>query len=198
MAPGAVGSAVARRHGMSLQHLFTWRRQAKREADDHPLASAPFVVAPDVPQSTPVTCRAAGIEIVVAGAVLRVSPKAGGSTLAMVLQALNRLFLDREHRGMRCARPRRAICESVPLLPFGHRLRVDAMALGQGSQARLTMLYRSTDCLSRCGAPMENLARSASLHQSTHPATTAEFRLRRGRVTAWRSTPTRSTRRSSP
>src|SRR3712207_8997574 len=51
-------------------------------------------------------------------------------------------------------------------LPFGHRLRVDAMALGQGSQARLTMLYRSTDCLCRCGAPMENLAHSASLHRS--------------------------------
>jgi hypothetical protein len=28
----------------------------------------------------------------------------------------------------------------------------------------LTMLYRSTDRLSRCGAPMENLAHNASLH----------------------------------
>ena len=34
MAPGAVVSDVARRNGMSPQHLFTWRRQAKREADD--------------------------------------------------------------------------------------------------------------------------------------------------------------------
>src|SRR4029453_3496745 len=76
----------------------------------------------------------------------------------------DRLFLDREHRGMRCSRSRRAICGGIPLLPFGDRLGVDAMALGQGPQARLTMLYRSTDCLCRCGAPMENLAHSASLH----------------------------------
>jgi hypothetical protein len=27
----------------------------------------------------------------------------------------------------------------------------------------MTMLYRSTDCLCRCGAPMKNLAHSASL-----------------------------------
>jgi hypothetical protein len=76
----------------------------------------------------------------------------------------DRLFLDREHRGMRCSRPRRAICGGIPLPPFGDGLRVDAMALGQGSQARLTILYCSTDCLCRCGAPMENLAHSASLH----------------------------------
>ena len=36
------------------------------------------------------------------------------------------------------------------------------MALGQRSQALLTMLYRSTDRLCRCGAPMKNLAHSAS------------------------------------
>ena len=46
MAPGAVVSEVARRHGMSPQHLFTWRRQARREAGDHPLAFTPVVVAP--------------------------------------------------------------------------------------------------------------------------------------------------------
>ncbi len=38
MAPGAVVSEVARRNGMSPQHLFTWLRQARREADGHPLA----------------------------------------------------------------------------------------------------------------------------------------------------------------
>jgi hypothetical protein len=38
------------------------------------------------------------------------------------------------------------------------------MALGQGSQARLTILYCSTDCLCRCGAAVKNLAHSASLH----------------------------------
>ncbi len=33
-APGAVVSEVARRNGMSPQHLFTWGRQARREADN--------------------------------------------------------------------------------------------------------------------------------------------------------------------
>src|ERR1700722_16601846 len=40
--------------------------------------------------------------------------------------------------------------------------RVDPVALRQRPQARLTMLYRSTDCLCRRGAPMKNLAHSAS------------------------------------
>src|SRR5215212_3050551 len=65
---------------------------------------------------------------------------------------------------MRCSRPRRAIRGGVPLLPFGDRLLVDAMALSQGPQARLTILYCSTDCRCRCGAAVENLAHSASLH----------------------------------
>src|SRR5215212_770720 len=48
------------------------------------------------------------------------------------------------------------------LPPLRDRLLVDAIALGECSQARLTMLYRSTDRRRRCGAPMVNLAHSAS------------------------------------
>jgi len=91
MVPGAVVSEVARRNGMSPQHLFTWRRQAKCAADDHPLAFTPVVVAPDVPQPTPGACREAVIEIVVAGTVIRIPPGADRATLAMVLQALKSL-----------------------------------------------------------------------------------------------------------
>jgi transposase len=87
MAPGVVVSEVARRHGMSPQHLFTWRRQAKREAGDHPLAFTPVVVASDTP-ARPTTCREAVIEIAVEGAVVRVPPGVDGSTLATVLQVL--------------------------------------------------------------------------------------------------------------
>ncbi len=90
-APGAVVSEVARRHGMSPQHLFTWRRQASRAADDPPLAFTPVVVAPDVPHPTPADCREAVIEIVVEGVVIRVPSGADGSTVAMVLQALKSL-----------------------------------------------------------------------------------------------------------
>lgn len=88
MAPGAVVSEVARRHGMSPQHLFTWRRQAKREAGDHPLAFTPVVVAPDTPQPRRATCCEAVIEIVVEGAVIRVPSGVDGATLATVLQVL--------------------------------------------------------------------------------------------------------------
>ena len=90
-APGAVVSEVARRNGMSPQHLFTWRRQAKREAGDPPLAFTPVVVAPDVPQPTPAACREVVIEVVVAGAVIRVPSGADGATLALVLQTLKSL-----------------------------------------------------------------------------------------------------------
>ena len=91
MAPGAIVSEVARRHSMSPQHLFTWRRQAKREADDSPLGFTPVVVAPDVPQPTPAACREAVIEVAVAGAVIRVPRGVDGATLALVLHALKSL-----------------------------------------------------------------------------------------------------------
>jgi len=90
MAPGAVVSEVARRHGMSPQHLFTWRRQAKREAGNHPLAFTPVVVAPD-PPPRPAACREAVIEIAVEGAVIRVPSGVDRATLATVLQALKSL-----------------------------------------------------------------------------------------------------------
>ena len=91
MAPGAVVSEVACRNGMSPQHLFTWRRQAKREADNHPLAFTPVVVSPDTPQPAPVACREAIIELVVAGAVIRVPSGVDAATLALVLQTLKSL-----------------------------------------------------------------------------------------------------------
>ena len=90
-APGAVVSEVARRHGMTPQHLFTWLRQAKREAAASPLAFTPVVVAPDVPQPTPAAGREAVIELAVEGAVIRVPRGVDGATLALVLHALKSL-----------------------------------------------------------------------------------------------------------
>ncbi len=91
MAPGAVVSEVARRNGMSPQHLFTWRRQAKREADDHPLAFTPVVVSPDTPQPAPATYREAVIEVALESAIIRIPPGVDGATLALVLQTLKSL-----------------------------------------------------------------------------------------------------------
>jgi len=88
MAPGAVVSEVARRNGMSPQHLFTWLRQAKRQAAASPLAFTPVVVAPDPPQRAPAPCREAAIEITTEGAVIRVPSGVDRATLATVLQVL--------------------------------------------------------------------------------------------------------------
>ena len=57
----------------------------------------------------------------------------------------------------------RSATESA-LLPLGDGLLIDPVAPSQSPQALLTMLYRSTDRLCRRGAPMENLAHSASFH----------------------------------
>ena len=54
--------------------------------------------------------------------------------------------------------------------PLGHGLLVDPVAPGQGPQALLTMLYRSTDRLCRCGAAVKNLAHTASLHAEENSA----------------------------
>jgi transposase len=76
---------------MAPQHLFTWRRQARREAGDHPLTFTPIVVAPDMPQPAPATCQEAVIEILVEGVAIRVPPGVDGATLALVLHALKSL-----------------------------------------------------------------------------------------------------------
>src|SRR5829696_3557450 len=79
-------------------------------------------------------------------------------------------LLGREYRRARLLRAGALVLDRGALLPFGHRLRVDAVTLGQHPQARLTMLDRSTDRLCRAGAPMENLAHSASFHSRERSA----------------------------
>lgn len=74
------------------------------------------------------------------------------------------LFLRRKHRRFRLLRPGGKIGDRRPLLPLGDRLLVHAIGLRQRPQALLTMLYRSTDRLCRGGAPVSNLAHSASFH----------------------------------
>ena len=76
----------------------------------------------------------------------------------------DRLLLDRQHRRPRFLRSGRQVGHRAPLPPLGDGLLVDPVALGQRPQALLTMLYRSTDRLCRCGAPVKNLAHSASFH----------------------------------
>src|SRR3954454_24671987 len=69
-----------------------------------------------------------------------------------------------------CLGPVPLVLNRGALLPLGDRLRVDPVALGQHPQARLTMLDRATHCRRRAGAPMQNLAHSASFHSGEKSA----------------------------
>src|SRR3712207_8265498 len=80
------------------------------------------------------------------------------------------LLLAREHRRARLLGAGALVLDRGALLPFGHRLRVVPVALGQPPQALLTMLYRATHRLCCAGAPMENLAHSASFHSRERSA----------------------------
>jgi len=87
-APGAVVSEVARRHGMTPQHLFAWRREAKRQAAECGPAFTPVVLTADPPPSPPDVSSAPCIEIALAGALIRVPPGADACLLSMILQTL--------------------------------------------------------------------------------------------------------------
>lgn len=64
------------------------------------------------------------------------------------------LYAYAQHRRMGVLRSRRQILDRRALFPLGDGLLVDAVSLRQDPQALLTMLYRSTDCLCRSGAPV--------------------------------------------
>lgn len=53
---------------------------------------------------------------------------------------------------------------ATPAPPLGNRLGIDPVPLGQRPQALLTILYCSTDCRCRAGAPVKNLTHRASFH----------------------------------
>lgn len=104
LAPGAVVSEVARRHGLSPQQLFTWRRQMRQPVA--PVAPEPqtFVPAVVTPSSTPPErsprqrrrlrkapegAENSGIiELEINGVAVRVGRGADAVTVAAVIHAL--------------------------------------------------------------------------------------------------------------
>lgn len=89
-ASGTTVSGVARRHGLTVQQLFTWRRQLRRAAGglDAAPGFAPVVV------DRPLMCggvAAASVVVELAGAIVRVPDGASPVTVATVLQALRSL-----------------------------------------------------------------------------------------------------------
>ena len=102
LAPGAVVSEVARRHGLSPQLLFGWRRAARRPAEDGDDAGSPRFVPAVVEETKPALVRkprkprrvgrasdATGlIEMEIGGVVVRVGRGAEAKTVAAVIHAL--------------------------------------------------------------------------------------------------------------
>ena len=102
LAPGVVVSEVARRHGLSPQQLFGWRRQARQPGVTGTDPAAPqFVPAVIKAQLAEATVRrrsrgparladrACGIiEIEIEGVTVRVGRGAQAKTVAAVLRAL--------------------------------------------------------------------------------------------------------------
>ena len=83
--PGAVVCAVARRHGLTAQQLFTWRRQARRAGTM--MAEDRLTFAPVVLQGTPAApVGGVVIEVVVGDLVVRVPSDAEEAFLARVLR----------------------------------------------------------------------------------------------------------------
>jgi transposase len=81
-APGAVVSAVARRWQIAPQQLFTWRREARAASLVASRGEAAFVPILAGPAAGP------GLEVVLAGAVVRVSPGVDLGLLSAVLRAV--------------------------------------------------------------------------------------------------------------
>jgi transposase len=107
-APGAVVSAVARRHGLTPQQLFSWRRQAREAASAEADSGAPMFV-PAVMEAPAVEARrqvvplprngkrqraskAEGefgiIAVEIGGITIRIGRGADADTVAAVISAL--------------------------------------------------------------------------------------------------------------
>jgi transposase len=85
-APGAVVSAVARRWQIAPQQLFTWRREARAAGLEASRGEAAFV--PIVAEPPAVAASEAIVEVVLGGAVVRVSPGVDPALLSAVLRAV--------------------------------------------------------------------------------------------------------------
>lgn len=89
-AGGETVSAVARRHGLTPQQLFGWRRQARRGELAGGAAFVPVVLAKAPALNRRAAANGAGEAIVieVAAAVIRVPPGIDAATMMAVLQAV--------------------------------------------------------------------------------------------------------------
>ena len=95
---GETVCAVARRHGLTPQQLFAWRRLARQSAMASPPMFVPAVVEPPQPEPPTRTLlprhqrrrrpRSDGIELEIAGVEVRVGADAKPRTIEAVIRAL--------------------------------------------------------------------------------------------------------------
>jgi transposase len=86
---GAVISEVARRHGITPQQLFGWRRAARRRAREGAAGAPGFApVMLEAPAETPRPPNGAILEILFGAMVARVPLTADAATLARIVRAL--------------------------------------------------------------------------------------------------------------
>jgi transposase len=97
-AAGETVCAVARRHGLTPQQLFTWRRVARGSIVVSPPMFVPAVVEDSAPEPLPTTVspigarhrrsRPDGIELEIGGVQVRVGADAKPRTIEAVIRAL--------------------------------------------------------------------------------------------------------------
>jgi transposase len=83
-------SAVARRHGLTPQQLFGWRRDARRQAEEASV-DRPAFARVIVESGAPISAagrKSRPIEVVIGAATVRVPPGTDTDTLETVLRAL--------------------------------------------------------------------------------------------------------------
>jgi transposase len=94
LAPDAVVSQIARRHGLTPQQVFTWRRQAREVSGESAVGAPVFVPAliEDRPASGSAGARRSDaiIEIEIGGSIVRVGRGVDADTVAAVIAALQR------------------------------------------------------------------------------------------------------------
>ena len=82
-------SAVARRHGLTAQQLFAWRRNEQRpQADASRMAFAPVVLETSRPDAGAAADASPVIEIVIGAATVRIPAGTQLASLQVVLRAL--------------------------------------------------------------------------------------------------------------
>jgi transposase len=89
LATGVVASAVARRHGITPQQLFGWRRTARRRASEEAAGAPGFApVMLEAPADAPRPREGAALEILIGPMLARIPLTADAATLARIVRAL--------------------------------------------------------------------------------------------------------------